>query len=254
MTSVRLENLTLSYDRRPALHHVSGVFAAGSLTAVAGPNGAGKSTLLKGIAGIMHPDEGRIVIEKCATSKTATEKNQSAGLAYLPQASELERDFPLSVLQMICTGFWNQTGGLRAIAASRRDAALAALGTVGLRGFEHRQIGTLSAGQFQRALFARLLLQDAPLILLDEPFTAIDAETTAKLLALVLRWHMEGRTVICVLHDLEQIRRYFPQCLLLARECVAWGPSAETLDAAHLQDTRFFHEAWHSETDRCALL
>ncbi len=239
--AVTLDNVTISYNRHPAVHHVSGTFEAGSLTAVAGPNGAGKSTLLKGIAGILSPDEGHISI------KGATRKR----IAYLPQAAELQRDFPMTVLHMIVTGYWQKTGGTGAITAAMREQASEALAAVGLRGFEKRPLSGLSAGQFQRALFARLLLQDAALMLLDEPFAAIDADTTAQLMDIILRWHQENRTVICVLHDFEQIKKYFPQCLLLARECIAWDSSAKALQPEHLLGARFFHDNWNAAPNLC---
>jgi zinc/manganese transport system ATP-binding protein len=122
---------------------------------------------------------------------------------------------------------------------------------VGLSGFGARWLGELSAGQAQRVLFARVLLQDAGLILLDEPFNAIDARTTADLLALLHRWKQEARTVIAVLHDIEQVREHFEQVLLLARERVAWGPTAEVLKAEHLFKARQMAEAWDEAAPRC---
>jgi len=92
---------------------------------------------------------------------------------------------------------------------------------------------------------------DSRLILLDEPFTAIDARTTRDLLDLIQRWHAEGRTVISVLHDFEQVRRYFPQSLLLARELIAWGATADVLSADHLLAARAMSEAWDSDADIC---
>jgi zinc/manganese transport system ATP-binding protein len=122
----------------------------------------------------------------------------------------------------------------RGLTAADRSRVLQALAAVGLAGFEQRWLGELSVGQVQRVLFARVLLQDAGLILLDEPFNAIDARTTADLLALLVRWRDEGRTVVAVLHDLDQVRVHFDQTLLLARETVAWGPTAEVLRAENL--------------------
>ena len=238
--AIHLENLTLGYDRHPAVHHVNGKFMAGTLTAVTGPNGAGKSTLLKAIAGILAPQEGRISF------------TPPSPVAYLPQAAQLQRDFPLTVLQMAATGFWNQAGSFKAISRALQTKARAALTAVGLEGFGHRQLQSLSAGQFQRALFARLLLQDAPVILLDEPFAAIDSDTTARLIEIVLAWHKEGRTVLCVLHDIDQIKRYFPNCLLMARECVAWGSTRDVLQPDNLRKARFFHEAWADAPEVCA--
>ena len=129
---------------------------------------------------------------------------------------------------------------------------LRAIETVGLGGFEARTVGTLSGGQLQRALFARVLVQDARIILLDEPFAAIDSHTTADLIAILQRWSGEGRTVIAVLHDHEAVRAHFPQTLLLARECVAWGPTGEALNAAHLLEARRMCEAFHDDAAVCA--
>jgi zinc/manganese transport system ATP-binding protein len=239
--SVKLENITLSYDRHPAVHHLSGDFKSGSLTAIAGPNGAGKSTLLKGIAGILAPEEGRIVVDSsCA-----------GNIAYLPQAAEIQRDFPLSVEHMVSMGFWQKTGFSGHITHALREQAREAIDAVGLRGFESRTLDTLSAGQLQRALFARLLLQDAKLILLDEPFNAIDTDTTLRLIEIVKRWHAEARTVICVLHDFHQIREIFPECLLMARECVAWGASKDALHPEKLLKARFFQPAYPDHAEPC---
>jgi zinc/manganese transport system ATP-binding protein len=136
---------------------------------------------------------------------------------------------------------------------SRADRARIghALSAVGLGGFEGRWIGELSSGQLQRTLFARLLLQDADLILLDEPFNAIDARTTADLLSLLQRWRGEARTVVAVLHDLEQVRAHFEEVLLLAREAVAWGPAAQVLGAEQLFRARQMAEAWDDRAPRC---
>ncbi len=238
--AITLDNLTISYDRKPAVHHLNGAFAAGSLTAVAGPNGAGKSTLLKALAGILHADEGQIQIA-----------NGWSPVGYLPQVAELERDIPLTVLEIVSSGFWKQCGSFHAISRRERQLALDALDLVGLGQLEHRTLASLSVGQFQRMLFARLIVQNTPLILLDEPFAAVDASTLERLLDLVLGWHRDGRTVICVLHDLDLIRHVFPSCLLLARECVAWGSPAEVLRPEKLAAAGNFHGVWPLHAELC---
>jgi zinc/manganese transport system ATP-binding protein len=238
--AVEVHNLTVAYDRHPAVHHVSGSFAPGSLTAIVGPNGAGKSSLLKAMAGLIQPAEGEV-------------RHAAPGrLAYLPQAAEIDRDFPISIIDLVRMGHWRRVGLFGRIDRTMRDAADAALHAVGLDGFGPRPIGTLSVGQFQRALFARLMLQDAQVILLDEPFAAVDERTTADLLGLVARWHEEGRTVIAVLHDIEQVRRHFPEAVLMARHVLAWGPSAEALRPDLLQQAGALAGAWHDHAPVCA--
>jgi len=124
------------------------------------------------------------------------------------------------VFDTVLLGRWSRFGGFGAAKPVDIHDAQHAIEAVGLTGFERRPIDTLSVGQFQRVLFARLLLQDADLVLLDEPFAAIDAKTVADLMMLIQRWRTEKRTVVCVLHDLDQVRREFPNSLLLARELV----------------------------------
>ncbi len=211
--AVALENITVGYGRQVAIHDVHAHFETGSLTAVAGPNGSGKSTLLKAIAGILKPSKGHIHIDPAL-------KNH---IAYLPQTSFIRRDFPMPVLQAVCCGFWKTVGEGRTIDHEMEIRARAALAEVGLENLEDRQIGSLSGGQFQRVLFARTIVEDAKIILLDEPFTAVDAETTARLINVILDWHKQGRTVICVMHDLMLIRKYFPESVVLAGRCIGRG-------------------------------
>jgi zinc/manganese transport system ATP-binding protein len=234
---IDVSGLAVAYDRACALSGVDGAFAAGSMTAVVGPNGAGKSTLVKAIAGVLRPAAGRVLRRDFAARE----------MAYLPQAAEIDRAFPITVADTVLLGAWRVTGAFGRVARPLAAEAARALAAVGLDGLGARPIGALSAGQFQRVLFARLLLQDAPVVVLDEPFTAIDARTTRDLLALVRRWHGEGRTVIAVLHDLEQVRAHFPQTLLLAREPVAWGATQEVLTPANLDRARLRAERWLDE-------
>ena len=239
--ALRFDNLTLGYDQHPAVHHLQGRVEDGALLAVCGPNGAGKSTLLKAIAGALPPIGGTIVREGISLRQ----------IAYLPQAADIDRSFPIPVFDLVAMGLWRKTGLFGGFSRPRRAAIALAIQAVGLQGFEDRLIGTLSGGQMQRALFARLLLQDAPVILLDEPFTAIDSKTTADLLALVARWHGEKRTVIAVLHDMELVRQHFPETLLLARSLVAWGPTKQALSAANLLQARRMIEAFDRDAQAC---
>ena len=225
---IALSDVTCAHGALPAIRHLSGRFAPGSLTAVVGPNGAGKTTLLRAIAGL-HAETGGTI-------------TRGGRIAFLPQAATLERSFPLTCADVVAMG---------AYAASRifgpaadRERIAHALATVGLGGYATRLVGTLSGGQFQRLLFARLMLQDAPILLLDEPFANLDSATTADLMRLLHQWHDAGRTIIAVLHDIALVEREFPQTLLVARDPIAWGPTATTLTPDHLRRARDHAAAW----------
>lgn len=237
VTGLRLDDVTLTYDRHPAVHHVSGWFAPGSLTAIVGPNGAGKTTLLRAMAGLHPVASGRI--------------EGAERVALLPQSTKLDRTFPIGCLDMVALGLWGERGAFRPIDAGDMARAGTALAAVGLTGFERRPLDTLSAGQFQRLLFARLMLQDAPVLLLDEPFNAVDARTEAELIGLVEAWHAAGRTVILVSHDLDMVRERCPDTLLLARHVLGWGPTADVLQPGAMRHARLEAEAWAEAAPAC---
>lgn len=225
---IELDQVSLGWRDRVAVRDVSGAFARGSLTAVVGPNGAGKSTLVKGIMGMVSPLRGHIRL--AGDSRTQ--------MVCLPQLGELDRSFPISTYDLVAMGTWRRTGAWKGLSPTEHERVQMALERVGLADFGPRIIGTLSGGQLQRALFARLMLHDAQTLLLDEPFAAVDKATTDDLMALLQRWHQEGRTVIAVLHDLDMVRRYFPQALLMAGQAVAWGPTQDVLTTENLHLAR----------------
>jgi zinc/manganese transport system ATP-binding protein len=237
--SLTFRDLTLGYNSHPAVHHLNGAVKTGSLTAIVGANGSGKSTLMKGIVGVLKPMAGACL------------NTRGARIAYLPQQSELDRSFPARVVDLVSLGLWPRRGLLGRITRDDRERVSKALMAVGLEGFEKRPIDTLSGGQLQRALFARVLLQDAEIILLDEPFNAVDVKTVGDLIALIKRWHGERRTVMVVVHDLDLVRRHFPETLLLARQPIAWGETIETLKPENLLRARRFDEAWHEDAPWC---
>lgn len=224
---IELDQLSLGWRGKIALRAISGQFMQGGLYALVGPNGAGKSTLLKGIMGEISPQQGRIQLNISHTD-----------LAFLPQRAEMDRSFPITVYDMVAMGAWSRIGAWRGLSRAETERVAQALETVGLRDFAQRSIHTLSGGQFQRALFARLLMQDAAVILLDEPFAAVDADTTRDLLALILNWHRQGRTIIAVLHEMDIVRDYFPQSVLLGGQLIAWGSTSEVLSEENLHLAR----------------
>jgi len=239
--AVSFHDLTLGYDRHPAVHHISGEVVCDDLLALVGPNGAGKSTLLKGIVGQLKPLSGSLSLDGFKPS----------GIAYLPQQIDIDHSFPITVFDAVAMGLWHDIGAWHGLNRKRSLDVQEALHALGLQDLGDRGVGALSGGQFQRVLFARLLLQDAAIILLDEPFRAVDAKTVEDLLRLIALWHAEGRTVIAALHDLDQVRAHFPKTLLLAREVVAWGPTKQVLTAKNLAKARQLTEAWDEQAEVC---
>ncbi len=238
---IRFDNLTLGYDRHPAVHHLSGMIAQRDMLAVIGPNGGGKSTLIRGLAGEMKPIGGHIVLEGLAREQ----------MAVLPQRLMLNDDFPISVLEVVTSGLWRTIGAWDQLDEEHDEKIGKALARVGLTGFEHRTVDTLSRGQLQRVLFARLLLQDARVVLLDEPFTAIDPATTETLLRLLHDLNDSGLTIVAVLQDLGQVRSHFASTLLLARHAVAWGTTRDVLGEDNLEAAEQLSAAWDEDAARC---
>ncbi len=238
---IALIDVTIAYDRHPVVHHLDGAFRSGSATALIGPNGAGKSSLLRAIAGLLPLASGRIAIAP------------GTGIAYLPQVTAIDRQFPISALDVVNLGHWHRIGAWRPLAKTAIERSRRALADVGLAGFADTPIAALSVGQFQRVLFARLIVEDQSLILLDEPFNAVDAETTSDLLQILERWQREGRTLVAALHDLDLVRRHMPETLLLAREPIAWGPTDLVLTPENLAAAASAAGSWNAPAGICRI-
>lgn len=224
--SIQLDNVTVSYRHSPAIHHIDAQFKHNEMWAIIGPNGAGKSTLLKAIMGLVKADSGKIIWHNL----------QRADIAYLPQQSEIDRSQPMTVFELAAMGLWYEIGFFKAVSKSMQQRVYAVLDQVGMQHLAQRPIAQLSNGQFQRVLLARMLIQNAQVLLLDEPFNAVDAATTCALLDIIKDYQQRQQcTVITVLHDYEQVQTYFPYALLLARKIIAVGATSAVMTPAHLQ-------------------
>ncbi|MGD8206059.1 metal ABC transporter ATP-binding protein [Pantoea sp. FN0305] len=215
---ITLEKLVTGYRGEALSQPISGQFRRGSLTAIMGVNGAGKSTLLKTIAGLLTPVSGAVRFEP-----------EGRQIAWLPQQSEIDHHFPLRVIEVVAMGSWPANGMLRGIGCSLHERIETALEQVGLLDLAGRAISQLSGGQFQRMLFARMLVQDASVILLDEPFTGIDSQTSTFLLRVIERLHAEGKTILTVLHNQHMVEHHFPQLLYLHDGHYHWGKTADIM-------------------------
>ena len=227
-SAIELDQVSLGWRDRVAVRDITGTFLRGSLTALVGPNGAGKSTLIKGIMGQLSPLRGTIRFAPDVVDQ----------MACLPQVGDLDKSFPVTVYDLVALGAWKRTGWWRRFGQAEHARVQKALETVGLADFGRRIIGTLSGGQLQRALFARLMMHDARVLILDEPFAAVDSDTVDDLMSLLRQWHQEGRTVIVVLHDLDLVRASFPQTVLLGGQVVGWGDTATVLTPENLHLAR----------------
>ncbi|WP_273718173.1 MULTISPECIES: ABC transporter ATP-binding protein [Bartonella] len=214
---LNFKKTTLGYGNRIAIKGFSAKLKAGSLVAITGDNGAGKSTLLKAIAGLIKPLKGKIT------------KPKKSRIAYLAQQCDIDQTFPIDVKTLVKTGLWSFCG----LWKNQRpyDSKIQnALEMVGLTELATHSLETLSGGQLQRALFARIIVQDADIILLDEPFNGIDRNTQKDLLALITYWQQQGRTVLTALHDPLVVQEFFPQMIQINQQNAFYGETTQFLD------------------------
>ncbi|MBN9564615.1 MAG: metal ABC transporter ATP-binding protein [Alphaproteobacteria bacterium] len=231
---IKFENISVTYGNHVAVEDVSFDVQDGGLYAIIGPNGAGKSTLLKAIIGILPLTKGAINIDPAI----------AAHMAYLPQQSNIDRSFPISVFDTVAMGLWQEIGPFQNYPPDATDRVHQALNEVGMSSYINRPIGTLSGGQFQRVLFARMSLQNADLILLDEPFNNLDEPTIEDLTNIIMKWNKAGKTILTVLHDLDIVRDCFPQAALLARHLVAFGSTEDVLTVDNIRTSYRLARQW----------
>lgn len=230
---ITIDNLSVAYHSKIALDNISATINDQDLVAIVGPNGAGKSTLLKSIMQQLSTLSGSIDLGSASLKD----------IAYLPQSSQIDHNFPITVTEFVSAGAWQRTHFWRVFNRKEQDRLKQALAKVDLENMAKCQISQLSGGQFQRMLFARMLLQDADILLLDEPFGAIDANTTQLLMEVINECQQNGKTIIAVIHDLALVQHYFPTTLLVATNLIAVGDTREVLTQQNLLKAGYQHFA-----------
>jgi manganese/zinc/iron transport system ATP- binding protein len=221
MSVLDVEELTVNYDKTPVLWDISFSIPKGKLVGILGPNGAGKSTLLKTCLGLIRPVTGKAVFLQ--QSKQSWKKIRSK-IAYVPQRSSVDWDFPITVFDVVLMGRYGKLGFFKRPRAADKAAARQVLEKVGLTPFADRQISQLSGGQQQRLFIARALLQEAEIFLMDEPFAGVDIATEKSLILLFEQLKAEGKTLLVVHHDLNSVQNYFDWVIMLNTCLVACGP------------------------------
>ena len=225
---VEVKDLTVGYDDRIVLRGINWTVPCGTSAAIIGPNGGGKSTLLRTLVGRLRPAQGTVRI----FGRPPEEARPL--MAYLPQNEEIDWRFPIRAIDVVMQGLLARTPWWRPPGKDALAQAMAALEQVNLADEAQRPVGALSGGQRQRVLLARALLQDAQLILLDEPATGLDAPAQHELLDVVDDLKRDGRTVIATTHDLNCLTDHFDTVLCLRGEVVCQGPPEEALKPEHL--------------------
>src|SRR5579859_3330450 len=228
--AIQLEHLSAGYGGSLAIRDISVAIETGHRVALIGPNGAGKSTLFKAIVGLVVPSNGHVVIN----GQSGPDARQA--VAYVPQFEDVDWDFPVSVLDVVVMGLARQVGWLRQPNARHRQIALGALERVGLAQYARVQIGELSGGQKRRVFVARALAQGANILLLDEPFSGVDALAQQTLFDILDNLRREGATVLLATHDLQLASTHFDALLIVNQRAIAYGKPEETFKPALLAE------------------
>ena len=226
-----VKNLTVAYDDTPVFTDVAVNFNAGKITGIIGPNGAGKSTLIKAMLGLIKAQSGTVL------SDGHDLKQLQKQIAYVEQRKDLDLSFPISVFEVVMTGTYGKLGLFRQPGKAARDASRAALEQVDLAEFADRQIGQLSGGQLQRVFVARAIVQEAQVIILDEPFVGIDLQSETAIMAILKQWRDEGKTIIVVHHDLNKVSHYFDDLVILNHGIIDYGPVDDVYTADNIERT-----------------
>ncbi len=229
--AIEINNLTVAYHNKPVLWQVDCSIAQGAMVAIVGPNGAGKTTLLRAMLGLLSPLAGTITL----LGKTHTQMKKS--IAYVPQRSLVDWDFPVTALDVVMMGTYGALGWIKRPGKKEYDAAYLALEQVTMLSHAQSPIGQLSGGQQQRIFIARALVQNAPLYMLDEPFVGIDKSTEQIISTLLKQEQEKGKTILAVHHDLHTVTSYFDSALLLNKTHIASGPLAHSFTHENLQKT-----------------
>ena len=229
--AISATELTVDYDGVTAIKDVDFTVRAEKLTAIVGPNGAGKSTLIKALLGLIPTSTGII------SCFGASPKQYRKNISYVPQRAQIDWEFPVNVFDVVSMGLYGELGLLRRFSSAHKNRVHSALSDVDMADFAARQISQLSGGQQQRVFLARSIVQDAELILLDEPFGGIDAKSETVIVDILRRQNQNGKSIVAVHHDLSTVKDYFDDVILLNKTVTAFGPVNNVFTKANIEKT-----------------
>ncbi len=228
--SVETHNLTVVYNKKPAIWNIDFTLPYGEIIGIMGPNGSGKSTLLKSIMGIIDPNIGYVKIFDQELEKVRDR------VSYVPQRQSVDWDFPASVYDVVAMGRYAEKGMFRKLNRADKEVITESLEKVNMKAFAKRQISQLSGGQQQRVFIARALAQQADIYLMDEPLVGVDAATEQSIISLLKDMKNEGKTILVVHHDLHTASEYFDWLILLNTRLVASGSIASVFKEELLKE------------------
>ncbi|MCH8624104.1 metal ABC transporter ATP-binding protein [Lactiplantibacillus plantarum] len=228
---LKVQNLTVAYSDTPVFTDVAVNFNAGKITGIIGPNGAGKSTMIKAMLGLIKSQTG--TVEYAGRALKQFQKQ----IAYVEQRKDLDLTFPINVFDVVLTGTYGKLGLFREPSKADRQRCQDALEQLELADLAQRQISQLSGGQLQRVFVARALVQEADIIILDEPFVGIDLQSETAIMTILHQWRDAGKMIIVVHHDLNKVSRYFDDLVILNHGIVDYGPVDAVYTPANIERT-----------------
>lgn len=231
MKIINIKNLTISYNKRPAIKGINLDLEEGNIIGIIGPNGAGKSTLLKGILGLLPADTGEVKIYG------EDIKDSLKKIAYIPQKEQFDWDFPINVSEVVMMGRYPHISMFGYPNIKDKEIVLKVLEKVEMNNYAKTQIRNLSGGQQQRIFLARALAQESEVYLLDEPFVGVDAKTEIAIFKLIKELKEKGKTILIVHHDLSKVKEYFDKVILVNQTLVAYGNTSEVFTEEYIHKT-----------------
>lgn len=233
LASIKVENVTVDYNGKIALHGATLTLNQGSIAALVGMNGSGKSTLFKAIMGFVTPSSGQVLIDGLPIRAA-----QKRGLvAYVPQSEDVDWNFPVSVSDVVMMGRYGHMNFLRRPRPNDHRIVAESLERVQMSAFKDRQIGELSGGQKKRAFLARALAQRGSVMLLDEPFTGVDVKTEKAIIELLMELRELGHTILVSTHDLTSVSTFCDQVVFINQTVLAYGATQEVFTQENLSRT-----------------